>query len=156
MNYFHVSVPNIEVYSDYPYDGTYDQYGTTTIQSGSLVIQGKFCNETISVNTTTVCAEKYFDNGELDGLEISAPHDSGWIAIEIETPKLLASYTTFDIQSDNFGLDVEGTIVENCYGDDEIRASSGIDIYDGTRLKGSFAVTLHDGSNLTGSFDVLF
>jgi len=56
-------------------------------------------------------------------------------------------------------LDFKGTIVENYYGDDEIRASSGtvtIDIYDGTRLKGSFAVTLHDGSNLTGSFDVFF
>ena len=277
VNYFHVSVPDIEVYSDYPYDGTYDQYGTTTMDyryirheywigtdvggadlsgtwnlyvtksggaeryggkkilvhdnntlsvykscgifefvmtksgntvqesdsegthigtinsanneisgtwndtdgdhgtfrlvkisnsttftgSGSLVIQGQLCNQTINVNTTAVCARKdfYNDNGELDDLEISTPHDNGWIGIEIETPHLLSSYTTFDIQSDNFGLDFEGTIVENCYGDDEIRASSGtvtIDIYDGTRLKGSFAVTLHDGSNLTGSFDVLF
>ena len=31
VNYFHVSVPNIEVFSDYPYDGTCDQYGTTTM-----------------------------------------------------------------------------------------------------------------------------
>ena len=31
VNYFHVSVPTIEVYSDYPHDGTYDQYGTTTM-----------------------------------------------------------------------------------------------------------------------------
>ena len=275
VNYFHVSVPNIEVYSDYPYDGTYDQYGTTTMdyryirheywigaevggvdlsgtwnlyvttsgyaeryngkkilvhddntltcykscgifefvmtksgntvqksdsertiagnidtnntgisgtwnepdgdygtfrfvkisnstsftQSGSLVIQGQLCNQTIDVNTTAVCAEKDFWNGELDDLEINAPYKNGWIGIEIETPHLLSSYTTFDIQSDNFGLDFEGTIVENCYGNDELRASSGtvtIDIYDGTRLKGSFAVTLHDGSNLTGSFDVFF
>jgi hypothetical protein len=28
VNYFHVSVPDIEVYSDYPSDGTYDQTGT--------------------------------------------------------------------------------------------------------------------------------
>jgi hypothetical protein len=31
VNYFHVSVPNIEVYSDYPYDGTPDEQGTTTM-----------------------------------------------------------------------------------------------------------------------------
>ena len=134
---------------------------TTFIESGSLVIQGQLCNQTIDVNTTAVCAYKDFDNdnGELDDLEISTPHDNGWIGIEIETPHLLSSYTTFDLQSDNFGLDFEGTIVENCYGNDEIRASSGtvtIDIYDGTRLKGSFAVILQDGSNLTGSFDVFF
>ena len=29
VNFFHVSVPDIEVYSDLPYDGTYDQKGTT-------------------------------------------------------------------------------------------------------------------------------
>ena len=275
VNYFHVSVPDIEVYSDYPYDGAYDQCGTTTMAnryvrheywtgihnggadlsgtwdsyytengsaetydgkmilvhddntlylykscgildciltktgntvqgsnseetiigtvnsnnneisgswndtdgdygtfrlvkisnsttftgSGSLVIQGNFCNETINVNTTAVCAVKAFGEGELDCLEISAPYNNGWIEIEIETPELLASYMTFDIQRDNFGLNFEGTDVESCYHVKEIRASSGtvtIDIYDGTRLKGSFAVMLHDGSNLTGSFDVSF
>ena len=31
VNYFHVSVPDIEVYSDYPYDGTTDEHGTTTM-----------------------------------------------------------------------------------------------------------------------------
>jgi hypothetical protein len=31
VNYFHVSVPDIEVYSDYPYDGTSNQQGTTTL-----------------------------------------------------------------------------------------------------------------------------
>jgi hypothetical protein len=31
VNFFHVSVPDIEVYSDYPYDGTTDQHGTTTM-----------------------------------------------------------------------------------------------------------------------------
>jgi len=31
VNYFHVSVPDIEVYSDYPYDGTADEHGTTTM-----------------------------------------------------------------------------------------------------------------------------
>ena len=31
VNYFHVSVPDIEVYSDYPYDGTADEQGTTTM-----------------------------------------------------------------------------------------------------------------------------
>ena len=31
VNYFHVSVPDIEVYSDYPYDGTVDEYGTNTM-----------------------------------------------------------------------------------------------------------------------------
>lgn len=30
VNFFHVSVPDIEVYSDYPYDGTPDEKGTTT------------------------------------------------------------------------------------------------------------------------------
>ena len=29
VNFFHVSVPDIEVYSDLPDDGTYDQKGTT-------------------------------------------------------------------------------------------------------------------------------
>ena len=31
VNYFHVSVPDIEVYSDYPYDSTADGHGTTTM-----------------------------------------------------------------------------------------------------------------------------
>ena len=31
VNYFHVSVPDIVVYSDYPYDGTPDEQGTTTM-----------------------------------------------------------------------------------------------------------------------------
>ena len=31
VNYFHVSVPEIEVYSDYPYDGTVDEHGITTM-----------------------------------------------------------------------------------------------------------------------------
>jgi len=31
VNYFHVSVPDIEVYSDYPYDSTADEHGTTTM-----------------------------------------------------------------------------------------------------------------------------
>ncbi|MBW2738447.1 MAG: hypothetical protein JRE64_06250, partial [Deltaproteobacteria bacterium] len=31
VNFFHVSVPDIEVYSDYLDNGTYDQLGTTTM-----------------------------------------------------------------------------------------------------------------------------
>jgi hypothetical protein len=31
VNYFHVSVPDIEVYSDYPYDGMADEHGITTM-----------------------------------------------------------------------------------------------------------------------------
>jgi hypothetical protein len=31
VNFFHVSVPDIEVFSDYRYDGTIDEYGTTTM-----------------------------------------------------------------------------------------------------------------------------
>jgi YD repeat-containing protein len=31
VNFFHVSVPDIVVYSDYPYDGTADEQGTTTM-----------------------------------------------------------------------------------------------------------------------------
>jgi Carbohydrate family 9 binding domain-like len=31
VNFFHVSVPDIEVYSNYPYDGTADEQGTTTM-----------------------------------------------------------------------------------------------------------------------------
>ena len=33
VNFFHVSVPDIEVYSDYLYDGTPDEQGTTTMDS---------------------------------------------------------------------------------------------------------------------------
>jgi hypothetical protein len=33
VNFFHVSVPDIEVYSDYPGDGTYDQAGTTIMEN---------------------------------------------------------------------------------------------------------------------------
>ena len=33
VNYFHVSVPDIEVYSDLPDDGTYDQKGTTIMDN---------------------------------------------------------------------------------------------------------------------------
>ena len=33
VNFFHVSVPDIEVYSDLPDDGTYDQSGTTTMDN---------------------------------------------------------------------------------------------------------------------------
>ena len=33
VNFFHVSVPNIEVYSDYPHDGHPDESGTTTLEA---------------------------------------------------------------------------------------------------------------------------
>ena len=33
VNFFHVSVPDIEVYSDYPYDGTPNNQGTTTLSN---------------------------------------------------------------------------------------------------------------------------
>jgi hypothetical protein len=33
VNYFHVSVPDIEVYSDFPADGTYDLAATTTLNN---------------------------------------------------------------------------------------------------------------------------
>jgi hypothetical protein len=33
VNYFHVSVPDIEVYSDLPDDGTYDQKDTTIMDN---------------------------------------------------------------------------------------------------------------------------
>jgi hypothetical protein len=33
VNFFHVSVPDIVVYSDYPYDGMYDQKGTTIMDN---------------------------------------------------------------------------------------------------------------------------
>ena len=33
VNYFHVSVPDIEVYSDLPDDGIYDQKGTTIMDN---------------------------------------------------------------------------------------------------------------------------
>ena len=33
VNYFHVSVPDIEVYSDYPYDETPDEHSTTTMST---------------------------------------------------------------------------------------------------------------------------
>lgn len=33
VNFFHVSVPDIVVYSDYPYDGTIDEQGTTTMET---------------------------------------------------------------------------------------------------------------------------
>jgi len=33
VNFFHVSVPDIEVYSNLPDDGTYDQKGTTTMDN---------------------------------------------------------------------------------------------------------------------------
>jgi hypothetical protein len=33
VNYFHVSVPDIQVFSDYPSDGFYDQQGTTTLDN---------------------------------------------------------------------------------------------------------------------------
>jgi hypothetical protein len=33
VNFFHVSVPDIEVYSDYPYDSAPDQQGTTTMET---------------------------------------------------------------------------------------------------------------------------
>jgi hypothetical protein len=38
VNYFHVSVPDIEVYSDYPYDGMADEHGITTM-SGRYIRQ---------------------------------------------------------------------------------------------------------------------
>jgi hypothetical protein len=33
VNFFHVSVPDIEVYSDYPGDGAYDQVGTAIMEN---------------------------------------------------------------------------------------------------------------------------
>jgi len=33
VNFFHVSVPVIEVYTDYPYNGSYDRHGTATMDN---------------------------------------------------------------------------------------------------------------------------
>jgi PKD repeat protein len=33
VNFFHVSVPDIEVYSDYPYNGTSDEHGVATVNT---------------------------------------------------------------------------------------------------------------------------
>jgi hypothetical protein len=49
VNFFHVSVPDIEVYSDYPYDGAVDQQGTTS--------------------TTTRYIRQFYENGLSDSEE---------------------------------------------------------------------------------------
>jgi hypothetical protein len=46
VNFFHVSVPDIEVYSDYPDDGTYDQKGTTIIPD--RYIRHEYCSGDIT------------------------------------------------------------------------------------------------------------
>lgn len=33
VNFFHVSVPDTDVYSDYQYDGSYDKRGTATMDN---------------------------------------------------------------------------------------------------------------------------
>ena len=36
VNFFHVSVPDIEVYSEYPSEGRYDQKGTCIMDDGYM------------------------------------------------------------------------------------------------------------------------
>ena len=132
---------------------------TTPISNGSLMLQCNICNDTINLSSDMVCAKKDYDDEILDDIEINSQYNDGWIGIEIETPDLLSSNTTFDIQIDNFELELQGTIVEECFGYEDQGSSSGIvtiDIYNGNRLKGNFDVILHDDSHITGSFDVEF
>jgi hypothetical protein len=49
VNFFHVSVPEITVYSDYIYDGTSDEQGTTTMERRYI--------------------RQYYENGESDSSE---------------------------------------------------------------------------------------
>ena len=41
VNFFHVSVPDIEVYSDLPDDATYDQKGTTIMDNRYINTGGR-------------------------------------------------------------------------------------------------------------------
>jgi hypothetical protein len=126
--------------------------------NSSLTIQGDLCGSNIDVNSDRICAVKDFYDGSFDDIQIDTEYQGRSIGIEIEEPHLLASNTTYDIQTDGFIVDIQGSFIYyECSGEDEVSASSGtviIDIYDGTRLKGSFDIVLPGGDNLTGSFDV--
>ncbi|MDY7033687.1 MAG: hypothetical protein SVY10_17480 [Thermodesulfobacteriota bacterium] len=130
---------------------------TSPISMGSLFILGDFCGESISIDTSNVCAFKDTADGVLDDIEIDTSYDGGWIGIEIETPDLLSSDTEFDVEVDQFKIDLQGDVVKDCFGYQDLGAESGtvtIEIYDGEKLSGSFDLMFHDGSYISGSFDL--
>ncbi len=100
VNYFHVSVPDIQVYTDYVFDGQYDQSGTTTMerryvrhyfqngQSGSEVVSNSASNgiggevsskpirQTILHNLDIGATINTEDIGPIDAIWIEGGYDS--------------------------------------------------------------------------------
>ena len=113
---------------------------------------GNYCGVNYNIISAEACSRN-----ESDSIGLHYFYDSRHIALEIQSINLLASSTTFDIETDNFILEMHGELVADCLGVDEsIDASSGtvvIDIYTQDRLKGSFDV-FFGGDNLKGSFDI--
>jgi len=68
VNYFHVSVPDIEVYSDYSYDGVPDWHGTTTLNT-RYIRQYYFGNQSDMEENTEdgIAAEGYEVKGNPHG-----------------------------------------------------------------------------------------
>jgi len=126
--------------------------------SGSLSISSAdFCDDVISLNSNNACVE--LPDADDDDIEIMARYNNGQIGIEIESDEDLTPGTIFDIVADGFDIEFQGELVDDCWGDDEIEATSGtvtIGIYTNQRLTGSFDITLENGDSLTGSFDVTY
>jgi hypothetical protein len=121
----------------------------------TLSIEGELCSEVLSVDSLEACAMGDYEDSVLEDIEINTSYDGGWIGLEFETPELLSSGTTFEIPTDGFEIELQGTPVELCLGYQDLGAQSGtvtIVHYDGTSLIGSYDITLNNDDQISGSF----
>jgi TRAP transporter TAXI family solute receptor len=74
VNFFHVSVPEIDVYSAYSYDGNYDQHGTATMKSRHIrheyygyvpALTERSCSDMMIIGTGGITGVYYPTGGAL-------------------------------------------------------------------------------------------
>ncbi|RLC19899.1 MAG: hypothetical protein DRI57_06065 [Deltaproteobacteria bacterium] len=77
VNYFHVSVPDIEVYSDLPSDSSYDEKGTTILDDRYIRHEFWIASDTVRI-TGQVTGE---DQQPLSGVKIKIPLEDGPVEV---------------------------------------------------------------------------
>jgi len=141
VNFFHVSVPDIEVYSDYPYDGTWDQHGTTTM--ANRYVRHEYWRE----NPEPITCENM--DGTWTGTWYSIHSISGNISASISqvdcnlTGSITLTNTDLGTVTTNFSEPVNGNIL-----DLSLRWSAGG--YSGRLdINGTLS-----GNSITGNYDL--
>ena len=91
----------------------------------SMVIDGQICGTLIDIDEPNACAEKDYDSSnQLESVSIRTEYNNQIFTFDIQSVDLLLSGNTYDIQNDNFNMEIrerdEGTIIKDCHFQNDI------------------------------------